>query len=185
MSKHKSCLILNGDYSPIGIIDWQKSITWAYRYHNTKNKAIDIIEYHDDFVKTVSAHIPIPAVIKTIKYYKLHNSLVNFSRKNLFIRDNYTCQYCGCRTSINNLTYDHVIPKSQWLSDQSPTTWTNIVTACRYCNIRKGNKTPAQANMNLQNMPYVPKKEYKYLPIHHQLHTIRDDIPTSWLTYIR
>lgn len=186
MSKHKSCLVLNGDYTPIGIIDWQKSIIWSYRYHSKDNKSIDILEYHEnDYVQSVSTKVSIPAVIKTVRYYKLHNSVVNFSRKNLFIRDNYTCQYCGCRVQINNLTYDHVIPKSQWISAKSPTTWTNIVTACRQCNIKKGNKTPSQANMNLKNKPYIPKKEYKYLPIHSQLHNITEDIPKSWLTYIR
>lgn len=185
MSKdHKSCLILNADYSPIGIINWQKAMVWSFRYISFKHSQIEILEYHyDDYINTSNGKQLIPAVIKTTRYYKLNNSYVNFSRKNLFLRDNYTCQYCGDIFSINQLTYDHVIPKSQWSKNESPTCWTNIVTACRKCNTRKGNKTPAQANMPLMMDPYIPKKSPKYLPIHEQLTTI--SIPEPWLLYIK
>jgi 5-methylcytosine-specific restriction endonuclease McrA len=110
---------------------------------------------------------------------------VNFSRKNLFIRDNYTCQYCFERKDINKLTYDHVIPKSRWIKNiGSPTCWTNIVTACVDCNRKKGNRTPKQANMPLKNLPIAPQKSNKYLPIAHWLLKIRSDIPTEWKSYL-
>lgn len=186
MSKHKSCLVLNADYSPIGIIDWQRAMVWYYRYYYTKKPSIDIIEYHDnDYVIGIDQKFSLPAVIKTTRYFRINNTSVNFSRKNLFIRDNHTCQYCGCSYSINQLTYDHIIPKSQWEKDSSPTTWTNIVTACKKCNAKKGNKTPTQANMPLMNKPYVPQKAPKYLPLYSQLLTISHDIPKPWLIYIQ
>jgi hypothetical protein len=105
MSKHKSCLVLNADYSPIGIIDWQRAMIWFYRYFNNDKPSIDIVEYHnDDYVMGIDQKFKIPAIIKTTKYFKVNNSTVNFSRKNLFIRDNYTCQYCGYKYHINQLT---------------------------------------------------------------------------------
>lgn len=85
----------------------------------------------------------------------------------------------------NQLTYDHVIPKSKWNQSDSPTCWTNIVTACRYCNIKKGNKTPEQANMPLIKMPVVPKKTSKYLPMHDLYSTIAESIPEPWVLYLQ
>jgi len=187
MRNHNDCLVLNADYSPIGIIDWKKAMIWSFRYVNSKYTGIDIIEiYKDDYVIGAQQQkIKIPAVVKTTKYFKVNSQLVNFSRKNLFIRDNYTCQYCGAKPAINQLTYDHVIPKSKWPHiQQSPTSWTNIVTACFRCNCKKGNKTPQQANMVLKSKPYVPQKTKKYLHVSHQLLTIRNNIPHEWKLYI-
>lgn len=187
VNNHKSCLVLNADYSPIGIIDWQKAIVWSYRYTHGKTSHIEILEYYlDDYITgTGGSKIELPAIIKTTRYFKLNNSYVNFSRKNLFIRDNYTCQYCGIQYPISQLTYDHVIPKSKWKNEESPTSWTNIVTACKKCNINKGNKTPQQANMILKKEPYKPKKSPKYLPVYGYLSTIDRNIPDLWRIYIR
>lgn len=183
---HKSCLVLNADYSPIGIIDWQRAVVLSFHYVNSNYHGIEIVEfYKHDYVNGVNKKIDIPAVIKTTKYFKVNNQFVNFSRKNLFIRDDYTCQYCGIKPSINQLTYDHIIPKSKWKNtDQSATSWTNIVTACFKCNSKKGNKTPQQANMCLKTEPYIPKKTYKYLHITNHLLMIDKDIPSEWQLYI-
>lgn len=182
---HKDCLVLNSDYSPMGIIDWRKAMILAFRHKNKDLTKIEIIEYHDnDFVIGTHSKLEVPAVIKTTRYFKLFNSNVNFSRKNVFIRDNFICQYCGKKFAINKLTYDHVIPKSKWKSNSTPTFWTNIVTCCLLCNIKKGNKTPEQANMPLKQIPVTPKKTWKYLPLSYRLHTIGDMIPKEWQTYI-
>lgn len=185
VNNHKSCLVLNADYSPMGIIDWQKAIIWSYRYIYGKTNQIEILEYYtDDYVSGVNGKIELPAIIKTTRYFKLNSSHVNFSRKNLFIRDNYTCQYCGVQYPIAQLTYDHVIPKSKWKEERSPTCWTNIVTACKKCNINKGNRTPVQANMPLKSQPYIPRKSPKYLPVYNHLSIIGRHIPDTWRTYI-
>lgn len=185
INNHKSCLILNGDYSPIGVINWQKSIVWEYKYSHKNKPAISIIEYYiDDGVMSSTGRNKLPAVIKLNKYFKPCKDYVNFSRKNLFIRDNYTCQYCGSTPAISQLTYDHVIPKSQWKKSGSPTSWTNIVTACRKCNRHKANRTPEQANMPLKNNPHIPTRSPKYLHIHSHLLTIKNNIPEPWLLYI-
>lgn len=175
------CLVLNGDYSPLGIIDWKKAVTWLYR----STQHLEILDfYQDDYILcSNSKKIPIPSVVRTIKYYKLKQN-VNFSRKNLFIRDNYTCQYCQLKLNINELTYDHVIPRAQWNTKTSPTCWTNIVTSCKRCNLKKGNRTPVQANMILNKIPLEPKRSSKYLPVHQQVSTIDDRLPESWRLYL-
>jgi hypothetical protein len=185
--ENNRCLVLNGDYSPLGIIDWKRAVIWSLKYEHSSHKSIEVLDfYKNDFI--IGAHnkkYPIPAVIKTCKYFKLHNQRVNFSRKNLFIRDNYVCQYCGIEKDINELTYDHVIPKSHFKSKNStPTSWTNIVTACTSCNRRKANKTPKQANMPLLNLPIEPKKHCKYLPVTRHLSIIRDNMPQEWTIYL-
>lgn len=184
--QNTNCLVLNADYSPLGIINWKRAMVWYIKYENT-NLGLEIIDfYQNDCIIGTNKKYPIPAVTKTRKYFRIHNTLVKFSRKNIYIRDNYTCQYCGIQPHINQLTYDHVIPKSAWPYDSktSPTNWTNIVTACTQCNRKKGNKTPKQANMPLINLPIEPKKNYKYLPVMDRLNNIRADIPSEWTYYL-
>lgn len=180
-ANHKKCLVLNADYSLLGVIDWKRALIWSIQKSN-----IEIIDfYKDDYAIGVNKQYAIPAVVRSFQYVKLYSHRVNFSRKNLFLRDNYTCQYCGNKPDIKDLTYDHIIPKSLWDNKYvSPTNWTNIVTACVDCNRKKGNKTPQQANMKLKEMPYIPNKSLKYLPINALLFRIRSDIPKEWTTYI-
>jgi len=186
-TENSKCLVLNSDYTPLGVISWKRALVWSMRHELHSNCGVDIIDfYKNDWIVGVNDRkIPIPAVVKTCKYFRIYNQNVNFSRKNLFIRDNYTCQYCNSRKEINKLTYDHVIPKSVWKNKiGSPTCWTNIVTACVDCNRKKGNRTPKQANMPLQNLPVAPKKSHKYLPITYWLLRIRKEIPDEWKCYL-
>jgi 5-methylcytosine-specific restriction endonuclease McrA len=185
--RNSKCLVLNADYSPLSIIDWKRAIVWSVTHEHNPQLGVEIIDfYKDDFICGVNnKKIPIPAVVKTAKYFRLHNQKVNFSRKNLFIRDDFTCQYCGDKYHIKMLTYDHVIPKSAWNYEKgSPTNWQNIVTACISCNHKKGNKTPKQANMPLKNLPTIPNKGPKYLPISSFLVRIRSDIPQEWKLFL-
>lgn len=183
MSNHGPCLILNADYMPLGIMDWQR----AYCLYYQQNNSIEILDfYNNDYIAgTNGSTHKIPAVIRIKQYLKLHYKYVKFSRKNLFLRDNYTCQYCCKQYDIAKLTYDHVIPKSLWDKDKgNPTCWTNIVTACTQCNRRKANRTPSQARMALKTNPYIPQRTTKYLPVAHLLYTIRQDLPAEWRTYL-
>ncbi|NDC95612.1 hypothetical protein EB077_09940, partial [bacterium] len=94
-------------------------------------------------------------------------------------------QYCHQTLNHNELTYDHVIPKSKWKDRNHPATcWTNIVTACINCNRKKGNKTPKEANMPLRILPIKPNKNIKYLPIASHLSRIRVSIPDEWKIYL-
>jgi 5-methylcytosine-specific restriction endonuclease McrA len=164
---HKPCLVLNADYSPITVISWQKAIVWYYRHISENINTIEIIDYHtDDFITTSSKPHHIPAIIKVCKYIRLSRSRVHFCRKNLFLRDNYTCQYCNTKLHIYQLTYDHIVPKSRcsYMPKNKCTNWTNIVTSCVVCNRKKGNRTPEEANMQLVKSPYEPKYSDRYLP---------------------
>jgi 5-methylcytosine-specific restriction endonuclease McrA len=164
-TKHKPCLVLNLDYSPISIIDWKTAISWSFKIQGQKQPMIDIVQfYQNERVQGCSKLYQIPSIIKINKFIKHQNHNVKFSRKNLFLRDNYTCQYCGKQYHINKLTYDHVIPKSKWKQPNSPTSWGNIVTACHICNRQKADRTPNQANMSLLLEPRQPKFNFKYLP---------------------
>lgn len=183
-NKHNPCLILNIDYTPLNIIPWQKAMVWAARCDTSDSFPLRIIDYYDDdtVIGGNNKSYLIPAVMQTIKYFRIPAHYVNFSRKNLFIRDNFTCQYCGYQFSANQLTYDHVIPRSKWSYKEPPTSWTNVVTACQNCNRKKANKTPQQANMQMLSVPQIPVRQQKYLPVMTQLHRI--DKPQVWLNYI-
>lgn len=185
--KNSKCLVLNSDYTPLTIISWKKALIWSLKHQDNPRTGVEIIDfYKNDYIHGASGKkFPIPAVAKTARYFKLNNQRVNFSRKNLFIRDDYTCQYCGIKKHISELTYDHIIPKSLWSNgNRSPTNWTNIVTACSKCNRKKGNKTPKQANMPLINLPKEPLKNIKYLPVTSVISKIRNDVPVEWITYL-
>lgn len=184
--QNTKCLVLNADYTPLTIIHWQKAITWSFKHDYNHKVGVEIIDFYKDdhIVGTGGKKYPIPAIVRTMKFFRINHSRVKFSRKNLFIRDNYSCQYCGIKPEINQLTYDHVIPKSLWNNDkQSPTTWTNIVTACISCNRKKGNRTPKQANMPLKDLPVMPQKNLKYLPIVGYLVKMKY-IPEEWRIYL-
>lgn len=178
---HRRCLLLNADYSPISIITWKRAIVWHFKYELNNSYGIDIIDFykHDSIIGTKNKKFPIPAVAKTNRYFQVNNGSVVFSRKNIFIRDEYTCQYCNEKFDHGKLTYDHIIPKSK----SGPTNWTNIVTACVQCNSRKGNRTPKQANMPLLKNPIKPEKRLRYLPIYDYLSTIQK-IPEEWTIYL-
>lgn len=185
--QNSRCLLLNADFTPLSVMDWTKAIIWAMKHDGDPRYGIDIIDfYKNDHINGVNnKKYPIPAVAKTKRFFRINKQTVTFSRKNIYIRDEYTCQYCYQQFTYNELTYDHVIPKSQWKNNtSSPTSWTNIVTACVDCNRKKGNKTPKQANMTLKQLPIMPTKNIKYLPIAHYLYKIRQDIPSEWLIYL-
>lgn len=103
-------------------------------------------------IRTVNRVIKVPQVILLVTYDRVPKREVRFSRYNIFLRDNNTCQYCGRKLPRKELTIDHVIPKSRG----GRTTWENVVTACVECNTRKGNKTPEEAGMRLIRKPFKP-----------------------------
>lgn len=185
--KYTNCLVLNSDYSPLSIISWKRALVWAIKYEDNPKYGIEIIDfYKDDFILgTNNKKYPIPSIARTKRFFKINNQQMTFSRKNIYIRDNYTCQYCLKSYENKYLTYDHVIPKSKWnYNNGSPTSWTNIVTACVDCNRIKGNRTPQQANMLLKKLPQKPVKNSKYLPVSVLLSKIKENMPEEWKFYL-
>lgn len=185
--ENRNCLVLNSDYTPLALIDWKRAVTLAARHDYCPKLGVVILDfYKNDFIVGVNnKKIPIPAVVRTVKYFRINKRAITFSRKNVFLRDNFTCQYCSNQFDINKLTYDHVIPKSKWdYSKGTPTTWYNIVTSCVSCNRKKGDKTLIQAKMAVKNIPIKPNNSNKFLKIYEYLNNIKDSLPEEWKLYI-
>ena len=128
----------------------------AYDFNDWSEISQLMIEYPiNEFIHSPSLKIKIPRVIVLMLYDKLPKKQVRFSRKNIFERDNYTCQYCGTKPSdkASSLTFDHVIPRSQG----GKTTWSNIATCCHSCNRKKSNKTPRQLGWRIKKKPTQPR----------------------------
>lgn len=160
-----NCLLLNVDFTPLKIVSWRKSIVWSLRSYDD-SYSIEIIEYYKDkYIQGISTRYPVPLIARRTSHLNLYNKPISFSRKNVYIRDNYTCQYCGQKFITSELTYDHVIPKSKFKGKRhSCTNWHNVVTACVKCNFKKANRTPQEANMELIKAPIQPKYSADYLP---------------------
>ncbi len=107
----------------------------------------------DDFIRTVHFEIQVPRVIRLLGYDRLPRQKVKFNRRNIFARDGNRCQYCGKRFPTNELSLDHVLPRSRG----GQATWENIVCACLKCNVRKGGRTPWEAGMRLIREPVQPR----------------------------
>jgi 5-methylcytosine-specific restriction endonuclease McrA len=162
-------LLLSQGYEPIKVISWQRAISLLFL------GKVEVLEEYDHNVRSISLVIKIPAVVRLLRAFRRHAKPVKFSRVNIYARDNYRCQYCGHKASISELTYDHVIPRSQG----GTTEWTNIVTCCYECNRKKGGRTPKQATMTLLSQPAQPN----WVPAV----TIRislKSVPDAWRDYL-
>mgnify|MGYP001453289784 CR=1 FL=1 len=135
-SMSQDCLLLNGNgkpisYFPLSVVDWKTAIKLVV----TRNVII-VREHPDWFVHSPSMKLKVPSIIMLRKYYKYTNH-VKFSRSNVFLRDMFTCQYCKEVFQRKELTIDHIIPKSKG----GGSSWENVVTACKDCNIAKADKS--------------------------------------------
>jgi 5-methylcytosine-specific restriction endonuclease McrA len=108
--------------------------------------------FHDALIRTPRMTLVAPEVIRLTAYEGRGEGTVVFSRRNLFKRDRYTCQYCGNQPGPEALTIDHVLPKSRGGKSE----WTNCVLACLPCNARKADRTPMEANLVLRRPPRKP-----------------------------
>lgn len=153
MEDHGNVLLLNQGYQPIKTISWKRAICLYYL-----NKVEIVNTYPDSFINTVNEQYPVPAVVRLINYHKIIPHIIKFSRHRIYSRDNYQCQYCGKFCNKNQLTLDHVKPRSKG----GKTSWENVVTACQCCNYKKRDRTPAEANMPLLTTPAKPKKYSDY-----------------------
>lgn len=110
-------------------------------------------EQHD-WIHTVRFQVAVPKIVRLLGYDRLPRADVKLNRRNLFARDNSTCQYCGKRFPPGELSVDHVTPRSQG----GTTCWDNVVCACVRCNVKKGGRTPEQARMHLIVKPKRPRR---------------------------
>ena len=139
-------LLLNATYEPLRVITWQRAIRLL-----TLGK-VEVVEETEQEVRSVSFVLRLPSVVRLLRLIRLRRHPVKFSRQNIYLRDNFRCQYCGARVSSQELNLDHVIPRS--LGGQ--TTWENIVTCCVPCNVRKGGNTPEAVGMRPIGRPVKP-----------------------------
>jgi len=162
-------LLLNITYEPLRIINWRRAITLL-----TLGK-VEVLEQYDREVHSVSFSIRLPSVVRLLRFIKKPKFPVKFSRQNIYIRDNYRCQYCGRELPPDKLTWDHVMPKARG----GKTEWENIVTCCMECNRKKGGKMPSEASMKLIGKPSIPE----WLPALKITLGLRV-MPTSWRDYL-
>lgn len=143
MSLNRLCLVLNASYEPINICVARDALKLVF-------KGAALIEaVSKQVVRTARMDVPIPDVIRLVRYRRVPRQSRSVSRKGILLRDGFTCQYCGVRKAAGDLTKDHVIPRSRG-GDSS---WENIVSACFPCNNKKGNRTPQEAGMPLAKQP--------------------------------
>jgi 5-methylcytosine-specific restriction endonuclease McrA len=148
--RHYPALVLNADfrplsYYPLSLWPWQEAIKAAFL-----DRVMIVAEY-DEVVRSQRSAIRIPSVV-VLKEYVKPQKRVAFTRFNLFLRDEFCCQYCG---SKGDLTFDHVVPRSRG----GITAWENVVAACSPCNLRKANKSLAQSGLHLRHPPHQPTTE--------------------------
>jgi 5-methylcytosine-specific restriction endonuclease McrA len=141
-------LLLNSTYEPLKVIPWQRAITlmWLGK--------VEVIRSYEKDVRAVTFRIAMPAVVRLLRFVRRKQPQVSFSRRNLFARDENTCQYCSRKFDLSGLTYDHVVPRAHG----GKTEWTNIVSCCVDCNRKKGGRTPQQAGMKLLRVPRRPER---------------------------
>lgn len=187
-------LILSQAYRPHEVIDWKDAV-----FRMFKGKLEVLVQYDEiltvigrNHLKTFpelkmalrqvigtdaeSVTIKVPAVAVLRRKISLVKAGVKFSKINVCLRDNFTCQYCGQKLPMSRLNYDHVLPRDQG----GKTVWNNIVMACYPCNSKKANKTPEEAGMMLISIPRQPKT----LPMHGPRLDL-GSVPEEWEPFVR
>jgi 5-methylcytosine-specific restriction endonuclease McrA len=139
-------LLLNSTFEPLKVVTWKKAVTMLVL------GKVEVVEEYERMIRGVSFALRLPAVIRLTRFIKKRTPGVKFSRQNLYVRDKGRCQYCGTPFDHKELTYDHIIPRSKG----GQTEWTNVVTCCVACNLKKGGRTPEEAGMSLIRKPKVP-----------------------------
>jgi 5-methylcytosine-specific restriction endonuclease McrA len=137
-------LVLNSDFTPLNVTSLQKSVKLVL-----KGKA-EVLKENIEKILTASGEFVRPLIIRLLNYVKFRTKPIKISRHRIYARDNHQCVYCGSKKS---LTIDHVIPRSKG----GLNTWTNMVTSCFSCNVKKGDKSLEQSKMKLNSQPYEPQ----------------------------
>jgi 5-methylcytosine-specific restriction endonuclease McrA len=142
-SLQKPVLVLNASYEPINVCAARRAIILVL-------KGVAAAEELSALkVQSARAVLTLPSVIRLLEYRRIPHQNRALSRKNILMRDRYTCQYCHHTLPSSELTLDHVIPRSR----AGESTWENLVACCHACNNRKGNRTPEEAGMKLVRLP--------------------------------
>ena len=158
-------LVLNATYEPLNTVSMPRAVALLL-----SDKA-EIVEAAEAHLRSQHIMLPLPLVIRLVTYVRIPRMLpLGVTRRGVLRRDNFMCQYCGRMHPSAELTLDHVLPRSRG----GKNTWENVVAACKPCNHRKGNRTPAEAHMRLPRQPFRPR----YLAL------VVLDVPPAWQKYL-
>ncbi len=143
-------LVLNADYQPLSyfplsVWNWQEAVKAIFL------DRVDVLSWYDRVIRSPGLEMRLPSVV-ALREYVPQDRRPPFTRFNVFLRDMFTCQYCERRLPAQELTFDHLVPRSRG----GRTCWTNIVTACSECNLRKGSRLPEECGMYPKSRPRVP-----------------------------
>lgn len=165
----ESCpaLVLNADfrplsYFPLSLWSWQDAVKAVFM------SRVNVISQYERTVSSPSLEMHLPSVISLKEYVPMARSPA-FTRFNVFLRDTFSCQYCGDHLRAEHLTFDHVIPRAKG----GRTLWTNVVTACEPCNLRKGHRMPNECGMRPFRRPHQPSN--------HELQSNGRQFPPNYL----
>ncbi|HWP84063.1 MAG TPA: HNH endonuclease [Terriglobia bacterium] len=136
-------LVLNATYEPVNVCGARRALILIL-----KGAALAEEESAKE-IRSASLVVRVPSVIRLLEYHRIPYQTRVLSRRNILIRDHYTCQYCAGTFPAAELTLDHVLPRSQG----GKSAWENLVACCYACNNRKGDRTPEQAGMKLLRAP--------------------------------
>ncbi len=144
-------LVLNADfrplsYFPLSLWSWQEAVKASFL------DRVNIVSEYEQAVHSPSFEMNLPSVISLKDYVHLDRRPA-FTRFNVFLRDRFTCSYCGTAAATEELTFDHIVPKSRG----GKTNWQNVVCSCIPCNVKKGGATPEEARMRLLKRPIRPR----------------------------
>ena len=147
-------LVLNADfrplsYFPLSVWSWQEAIKAVFLGR------VNVVQEYERVVHSPRWEVKLPSVISLKKYAPMERSPA-FTRFNVFLRDRFMCQYCRTPHPTNDLTFDHIVPRSKG----GRTTWQNVVTACAHCNLTKSNRLPEQTGMFPSQRPFQPRTRF-------------------------
>lgn len=160
----KPCLVLNKNWQAVHVTTVMKALKLVFK---NSARIVDVNDYQtftwDDwslvaakegetYLSSANFRLKVPEVITLTGYDKVPTKSVTFSRRNIFKRDRYQCQYCGTNPGSDELTIDHIVPRAQG----GTSTWTNCCLACVSCNAKKRDRTPKEAGMVLRSNPAAP-----------------------------
>jgi len=165
-------LVLNYFYMPIACIPWQKAFTLIY-----VERAEEIEYYSDREIHSAHQTFKMPSVIRILRKTKQKPLIISFSREVLYFRDEGKCAYCGKFLSRNSFTLDHILPKSRG----GKINYLNSVISCSQCNLKKGNRTPSEAHMNLLTNPIEPRT---HMEVFRYKLALKESIPECWKKYL-
>jgi 5-methylcytosine-specific restriction endonuclease McrA len=163
-SLQKPVLVLNKNWQPVHVATVARALILLWK---DAARVVDAADYQtfswddwsrlrprdgDSFMSAVNCRLRVPEVITLTAYDRVPKRAVTFSRRNIFKRDRFQCQYCGVNPGAEELTIDHVVPRARG----GVSSWTNCVLACVECNKQKADRTPQQAGMRLRKEPICP-----------------------------